>query len=214
MKFEQALNESLLTEGYRRYDFSYKGTRKNYKIHDPHPFCLALDDDYKYDGNGRSILGLNLNYYPGDKDALIKEINDVDNAAGFRGFDFLTAVKEKIARDKKYTEKLTVKQRKKRYKIFKKNFPQLLKYIRRYKYIDPSEINADRQKLAKKLKKDDAQLAKEISLLTANEKTKHKKIYKQNKKIAKKIKTYHPKIAKRLTNINVAGGINNIKKVG
>ena len=63
--------ENLLTESFKRMRLKYSGTRPEYKIKDPNPYVLVIDDDYDVDGNGKSILGINLNYVNSDKAKLI-----------------------------------------------------------------------------------------------------------------------------------------------
>lgn len=215
MQFSEALAQSsLLTESYREYSFAYKGTRPDYKIHDPHPYVLALDDDYKYDGHGRSILGLNLNYYEGDRDALVAKINKTDNAAGFRGFDWLSVARQKIALNKGKAEGWTTDQRIRRYDNFIKHFPFLSRYLRRYKYMEAEDLNAERERLARKLQREkEVDLAKQFRDMKVTDKTSGGKIARQNKKLAKKIAPLHPVIAKRMRDRAIAGGINNLKKV-
>ena len=58
--------EKVLSESFKRYKLKYKGTRPDYEIHDPTPHVISIDDQYDVDGNGLSILGINLNYYSGD----------------------------------------------------------------------------------------------------------------------------------------------------
>ena len=53
---------NILSESFKRYKLSYIGTRKNYKIKDPNPYVLCIDEKYNVDGKGKSILGINLNY--------------------------------------------------------------------------------------------------------------------------------------------------------
>ena len=125
MKFDKVLNES-----YPRYKIKYTGTRDNYKIHDKNPYILVLDQHYNVDGNGMSILALNLNYYNGDKKALINKINKFDNSIGFRGFETKLKLKKII---KKYSENYEANKRKERYDALMREFPFLQKYIRRYK---------------------------------------------------------------------------------
>lgn len=132
MEFDQALNES-----FQRYKLSYKGTRKNYEINDPFPYVLSIDDSYNPDDNGLSILGINLNYVNGDKEKLVKKINDFDNKNGFRGFETRLKVK-KFLNKKEDFEEYETNMRKKRYDSFIKQFPELAKYVRRYKASGPN----------------------------------------------------------------------------
>ena len=138
MKFQQALNEAqILTESFPRYKLEYVGTRKDYKIHDPFPYVLAIDKKYNVDGNGLSLLGMNLHYFKGDVPALVNDINDKDNKAGFRGFDFITGIREKFSKDKEEFKKWEADKRKKRYRNLIDEFPFLAKIIRRYKIKGP-----------------------------------------------------------------------------
>jgi hypothetical protein len=72
-----------LDEALRLKKIGYKGTRKEYDIHDGNPNVLILDDDYKHDGHGRSILGFNLNYLDelsaSERRKLVQSVNKVDN---------------------------------------------------------------------------------------------------------------------------------------
>lgn len=143
MKFEQALQEATerenkvyLSEGFRRYAFKYKGSRPWYKIHDKHPFVLAIDDNYNVDKRGRSLLGINMHYFEGspDRRALFKKINAKDDDSGYKGFDVQTLIDRDNAKSKKKFDKKIADKRIERYDIFKHNFPQLLPFLRRYKY--------------------------------------------------------------------------------
>lgn len=129
MQFLEALNES-----YSIARIKYKGSRKNYKIHDPEPLVLVLDNHYNVDGKGDSILGINLNYVGDDAKEIVKEINKVDNNAGFRFFDTKYKIKKYFSKDKKEIEEKEIEERKRRYKNFIDNFPYMGKFIRRYKY--------------------------------------------------------------------------------
>ena len=143
MEFQKSLEES-----YRRYHLKYKGTRPDYDIHDPSPHVVALDGDYNVDGNGRSILGVNLNYYKGDLRQLIRDINKSDNEAGFTGFEMVAKVRQKLAKDKEKTGEWVASQRKKRYKNFIDNFPYMGKFVRRYKLTGPNGTGVQSQKRA------------------------------------------------------------------
>lgn len=145
MEFEKSLQES-----YKRYHLKYKGTQPDYDIHDPNPYVVALDSDYNVDGNGASILGINLNYYKGNVKELINKINKADNEAGFQGFEMVSKVREKLSRDKEKTTDWIASQRKKRYKNFINNFPYLGKFIRRYKVDGPKGTGIQAQKRARK----------------------------------------------------------------
>lgn len=127
MEFEKALYES-----FPRYKLSYQGTRKNYDINDPSPYVLSIDNSYNPDNNGMSILGVNLNYVKGDKEKLIKKINNHDNESGFKGFDTKLKVQKFLNRQDDF-EEYEKNMRKKRYDSFIKKFPELAKYVRRYK---------------------------------------------------------------------------------
>jgi len=126
MKLEEALQTRKI---------KYKGTRPEYEIHDDKPNVLILDDDYKYDGHGRSILGFNLNYLDelsaSDKRKLVRSVNRVDNKIldikGVKAWVsriFNRGDYKGLSRDKKIE----------RYKKIVKEFPELKKIIRRYKY--------------------------------------------------------------------------------
>ena len=143
MKFEQALQEantpssSILTEGFRRYKFTYKGTRPWYKIHDKRPFVLAIDDVYNVDKKGKSLLGINMHYFDNgspDRRKLFNKINKVDDEAGYKAFDIKVAVDRDKARRKKAFDAAVAERRIERYDTFKRNFPELLDHLRRYKY--------------------------------------------------------------------------------
>lgn len=157
MKFEQALEEantsssSVLTEGFRRYKFTYKGTRPWYKIHDKRPFVLAIDDNYNVDKKGKSVLGINMHYFDNgspDRRKLFNRINKVDDDAGFKAFDIRAVVDREKARRKRAFDAAVAERRIERYDNFKRNFPELLDHLRRYKYKGISALQ--------KLKDDDA----------------------------------------------------------
>lgn len=143
MEFKRVLEES-----FKRYKLAYRGTRPDYEIHDPRPYVLALDDNYNVDGNGKSILGINLNYYKGDLKKLISDVNLHDNSKGFRGFDTLSRIRQAIADDKEAEKEKTVSKRKERYKTFIEEFPYLGKLIRRYKFVGPSGTGVQSQQRA------------------------------------------------------------------
>ncbi len=124
MEFEQVLNES-----FKKYKLTYIGSRKDYKIHDPNPMVLAVDEKYDVDGNGESILGINLNYYKGDKSKLIDDINKKDNEAGFRNFEIMAKLKKQFNNEKDWE----IEERKRRYSHLSTQFPHMMKFIRRYK---------------------------------------------------------------------------------
>jgi hypothetical protein len=129
--------QKILQESFKRYKLVYKGTRLDYQIHDTHPYVLAIDDNYNVDGNGKSILGINLNYFDGDQKKLIGDVNAHDNANGFRGFDTLARIRQAISDDKESVKEWTVSKRKQRYKTFIEEFPYLGKFLRRYKFQGP-----------------------------------------------------------------------------
>ena len=129
MKFEEVLNESFQTAILK-----YVGSRPNYKIHDPEPTVIVLDNNYKYDGKGYSVLGINLNYIKDkDIDDLIKAVDKADNKAGFRAFEMKMKIKKFLAKDKKEFEKQEAEERIRRYRNFIKEFPFMGDFIRRYK---------------------------------------------------------------------------------
>lgn len=110
MKFEQAEELSfVITESMRMAKFSYE----KYKT-DPNPKILILDDNYKYNGKGKTIpgqhdiLGFNINYIKSKKD--IEKIKKIYNIA-----------------EKAKKEKIDI------YKEIKEKFPNSLKYIRHYR---------------------------------------------------------------------------------
>ncbi len=125
MKFEE-----VLTESYEVAKLKYSGSRKDYKINDPEPLVLILDNSYDVDKKGKSVLGINLNYYDGDKSEFMKDVQKSDNEAGFRWFE-LKAKAKKMFKDK--DEDWEKNKRIERYKNFAANFPYMLKFIRRYK---------------------------------------------------------------------------------
>lgn len=143
MKFNNSLQES-----YKRYHLTYKGTRDDYDIHDPQPYVVALDDNYDVDGNGRSILGVNINYYNGDLKKLINDINKNDNDAGFMGFEMVSKIKHKLSKNKNEVENWVISKRKERYNNFIKEFPYLGKFVRRYKISGPKGTGIQSKKLA------------------------------------------------------------------
>jgi hypothetical protein len=125
--------EDLLTESFKRMRLKYSGTRPEYQVKDPNPYVLVIDDDYNVDGNGKSILGINLNYIKADKKKLIDDVNKHDNAKGFRGFEWTSKVRFHMSRDKEGASRWIGEQRKRRYKELVEAFPHLAKFIRRYK---------------------------------------------------------------------------------
>lgn len=130
MEFRKVLNEAKLEETFPLYNLNYKSQQKGYVLNDPSPKVLALDQTYNTDGNGESILGLNLNYYDGDIKKLIKQINKFDNKNGFRGFEGKLKLKKFLKQDTGEWESTS---RKKRYNDLMKEFPFLKQYVRRYK---------------------------------------------------------------------------------
>lgn len=124
------LDEALEVRG-----ITYTGTRPGYNINDPSPNVLILDKSYNVDGNGRSVLGFNLNYLD-DMDAkdikrLIAKVNKVD--AKVIDIGPLKTWLRTLMNTGNYRG-LSEKERKRRYKQIVKNFPELKKIIRRYKY--------------------------------------------------------------------------------
>jgi hypothetical protein len=144
MKFNQVLNES-----YQRAILKYKGTRENYKIKDPSPYIMIIDQKYNVDGKGESILGLNLNYFDGNVDDLIDQINAFDNELGFRGFEGKLKFKKLLK--KKDVGEWESSQRKKRYEELMAQFPFLKQYVRRYKKSGPkgTGIKSKKRKVMK-----------------------------------------------------------------
>ncbi len=134
MQFSDALNE-----GFSVVQFNYKGSRKDYKIHDPQPHVLVLDNHYNVDGKGDSILGINLNYSDENIKKLVRSINSTDNKAGFLMFDTKMKIKKYFAKDKSEMEEKEIEERKRRYRNFIENFPYMGKFIRRYKYVALSD---------------------------------------------------------------------------
>lgn len=124
-----------LDEALRIQKFNYNSTRDNYDVNDENPNVLVLDPDYNVDGNGRSILGFNLSYLDNlsksDKRKLIKKINKYDNEI----LDLGTVKKWITANFNigKY-DKLSKKDKIERYNKLTREFPELKKVIRRYKY--------------------------------------------------------------------------------
>ncbi len=140
MQFEKALNES-----FKRYKLHYIGTRKNYKIHDSHPYIVAVDEKYNPDDNGLSVLGLNLNYYLGDVNKLINDINSNDNEEGFRGFETKVRLKKFFNKGQDISS-WEIDERKRRYDSLIKKFPYMAKFIRRYKITGPNSSGIKDQK--------------------------------------------------------------------
>jgi len=135
MKLEEALQIKKL---------GYKGTRPEYEIHDSKPKVLILDKNYNVDSHGNSVLGFNLNYLDElgkkDKVSLVKKINNLDNKIlNIKG------VKAWLRRMFNYGdyEGLSIEKKIERYKRIIKEFPELKKIIRRYKY---SGITKTREK--------------------------------------------------------------------
>lgn len=149
MEFKQVITESALQESYPRYFIKYKGTRPDYKINDPKPYVLAIDQSYNVDGKGDSILGLNLNYFDGNTDDLIDQINAFDNESGFRGFEGKLTLKKIMQRDNAGEWEET--NRKKRFNDLMLQFPFLKRYLRRYKKNGPkgTGIQSKKRKILK-----------------------------------------------------------------
>jgi hypothetical protein len=132
--FKNPLKFKKVNEALEVKKIKYKGTRKNYDIHDPNPNILIIDKKYNVDGNGVSILGLNLNYLEKltkkDKKTLIRDVNKLDNSIlGIKGIKaWLRSIFNKGDYD------LTTDQKIKRYKNLVDEYPILKKIIRRYKY--------------------------------------------------------------------------------
>ena len=125
--------ERVLTESFKRYRLKYKGTRADYEINDPNPYVLSIDDSYNVDGNGKSILGINLNYFNGNLKKLIGDVNGADNDAGYKGIEGKISLRKHFAKDKDKIKEWAVSKRKARYKNLIETFPYLGKFIRRYK---------------------------------------------------------------------------------
>lgn len=123
-----------LNEALRVKRVGYEGTRPDYEIHDENPNILVLDPDYKHDGNGRSILGFNLNYLDDlsakDKKSLVNHINEYDNE--IMDIKGAKAWISKAFRKGHYG--FSAEGKKNRYNKIIKKFPELKKLIRRYKY--------------------------------------------------------------------------------
>lgn len=149
MEFKKVLEESKLEESYPRYTLSYKSVRPGYELKDPKPYVLALDRSYNVDGKGESILGLNLNYYDGNINDLIDQINKFDNELGFRGFEGKLKLKKFLKHNN--VEEWETSKRKKRYNELMRQFPFLKKYIRRYKKSGPkgTGIQSKKRKIIK-----------------------------------------------------------------
>jgi hypothetical protein len=124
-----------LFEALEHKKIAYKGSRPNYKIHDGHPNVLIIDPDYSYDGHGKSILGMNLNYLDQltekQKKQLIAKVNKIDATVINMG-----AIKTWLRTlfNRGDYDGLTVDKKIERYRKMVKNFPELKKVIRRYKY--------------------------------------------------------------------------------
>lgn len=123
-----------LNEALEMRKLSYEGSRADYEIHDHEPNVLILDKDYNVDGNGRSVLGFNLNYLDNlsakQKRNLLRQINKLDNKIlDIKGLkSWLKTIFNKgdyeLSKDKRIE----------RYKKIVAEFPELKKAIRRYKY--------------------------------------------------------------------------------
>jgi len=122
MKLEGALEHKKI---------NYKGSRIEYIIHDKNPNILMLDVKYKDD----SILGFNLNYLDQltekQKKQLIAKVNKIDATVINMG-----AIKTWLRTlfNRGDYDGLTVDKKIERYRKMAKNFPELKKVIRRYKY--------------------------------------------------------------------------------
>lgn len=125
MKLEEALKVKKI---------KYSGTRPEYDIHDKIPNVLVIDDHYNVDGNGDSILGINLNYLDEmpkkDLLTLLTQINQDDNK--ILGIGPLKAWLRSTFGYGDYN--LTKEQKINRYETIIKKYPMLKKAIRRYKY--------------------------------------------------------------------------------
>lgn len=124
-----------LSEALEARKIKYKGTRPDYEIHDSSPNVLILDKDYNVDGNGKSVLGFNLNYLDSldakAKKKLIQKVSQLDNKILDLGA--LKAWLRAVLNVGDYDD-LTKDQRIKRYQEIVRQFPELKKAIRRYKY--------------------------------------------------------------------------------
>ena len=124
------LNEALETHA-----IGYKGTRPDYQIHDHNPNVLMLDKDYNVDGHGNSVLGFNFNYLneltAKQKKSLLARINKVDNKV--LNINAAKAFLRKLMRKGDY-KGLSKDKKIERYRRLVKDFPELKKVIRRYKY--------------------------------------------------------------------------------
>lgn len=124
-----------LQEALEVRELIYRGTRPRYEINDPSPNVLILDKSYNVDGNGRSVLGFNINYLDDlDKKeltTLVAKVNKED--AKVVGIGPLKTWLRTLMNIGNYRG-LSDDERKKRYKLLVKKFPELKKIIRRYKY--------------------------------------------------------------------------------
>lgn len=124
------LSEALTTQ-----KITYTGTRDNYTIHDPNPTMLIIDKNYNVDGNGNSVLAFNLDYLDTipelDKNNLVRKINKLDNK--ILGIGPVKAWLRSIFNTGDY-KNLSKDEKIKRYNKIIKEFPELKKIIRRYKY--------------------------------------------------------------------------------
>jgi hypothetical protein len=149
LKIEGTVNfEEVLTESFKRYKLKYQGTRPDYEINDPNPYVLSIDDDYNVDGNGKSILGINLNYYNGDVNKLINDVNKADNEGGYRGLDGRIKLRKHFSKKEGNVEEWAANKRKARYNNLIENFPYLGKFIRRYKIDGPGGTGVQSKKRA------------------------------------------------------------------
>jgi len=124
-----------LSEALEIQSAVYTGTRENYTINDPHPTMLIIDKNYNVDENGKSVLAFNLNYLDTlpelEKNNLVRKVNKVDNKV--LGIGPIKAWLRSIFNTGDY-KKLSKSQKIKRYNKIIKEFPELKKIIRRYKY--------------------------------------------------------------------------------
>jgi hypothetical protein len=124
-----------LDEALKLRKISYTGTRDDYTISDSDPNILVLDPDYKHDEHGRSILAFNFNYLDSlsrsEKKKFKWRVNKVDGKL-LDDNNLKTWVKDKLNIGD--YEDLSKEEKIKRYKKLIREFPELKKIIRRYKY--------------------------------------------------------------------------------
>lgn len=124
-----------LDEALEHKKIVYNGSRLTYKIHDHNPNIIILDPDYSYDSHGKSVLGFNTNYLntltEKQKKQLIAKINKIDAKV-----INMSAIKTWLRTlfNRGDYEDITVDKKIERYRKMVKNFPELKKVIRRYKY--------------------------------------------------------------------------------